>query len=156
MNWSFVYNSSWRGWDGGAQIHAGGGDSVEESLHGGPQRQEYAGWGSIQLGEVHLCRGFFTVLAGGCRGNSKPAGKYKKGIIPIRKRFCNSNNSVCIYHISGIWYFKQNSLSRLRWNFKWSYWLLLSYYHCYLKFTSPSRIRQLITHFVMLFFFLFF
>lgn len=58
---------------------------MEESVHGGPQRQEYAGGGSIQLGEVHLCRGFFTVLAGDCRGNSKPAGKYKKGIIPIRK-----------------------------------------------------------------------
>lgn len=161
--WNYIwievvfYNSSWWGWDGGAQVHAGGGDSVEESVHGGPQCKEYAGGGSIQLGEVHLCCGLFTGLVGGCRGNSKPAGKHKEGMIPIPNIetcsiLCFVAKHPLVNFIWGIWYVKQNS-----WNIKWSYWFLLSHYHCYLKFTSPSRIRQLIIRFVMAcFFFLFF
>lgn len=56
---------------------------MEESVHGGAQCKEYAGGGSVQLGEVQLHRGLFTGLAGGCRGSSKPAGKHKEGRILI-------------------------------------------------------------------------
>lgn len=83
MDTRWFCNFSWWGWDGSAQADAGGGDSMEESVHGGAQCKEYAGGGSVQLGEVQLHRGLFTGLAGRCRGSSKPARKHKEGRILV-------------------------------------------------------------------------
>lgn len=73
-------SSSGRGRDGSAQVHAGGGDSVEESVHGSAQCEEHAGGGAVQLGEIQLHCGLLTGLAGGCRGSPEPARKHKTGM----------------------------------------------------------------------------
>lgn len=73
-------SSSGRGRDGSAQVHAGGGDSVEESVHGSAQCAEHAGGGAVQLGEVQLHGGFLTGLVGGCGGCPEPARKHKTGM----------------------------------------------------------------------------
>lgn len=71
---------SGRGRVGSAQVHAGGGDPVAESVHGSAQCAEHAGGGAVQLGEVQLHRGLLTGLAGGCRGSPEAARKHKTGM----------------------------------------------------------------------------
>lgn len=144
-------NSSRRGWAGGAQVHAGGGDSVEEPVHGGAQCEEYAGGGSVQLGEVRLRRGLSAGLAGGRRGSSNPAGKHKEGASLIISIQGDPSGGVLhsavehpllnshISHISGSWCFKQNGRGSRHWNIKSSHWFQLSHYHGYLTFTTPTK-----------------
>lgn len=63
-----LMNSSYsgRGRAGSVHVLAGGGYSVEESVHGSAQCEEHAGGGAVQLGEVQLHCGLPTGLAGGC------------------------------------------------------------------------------------------